>query len=182
VSFLPFLVATGPCGLPKTVPLPAATGEENLGPLAPAAVAHAHWLLRSLTVSYSYAVDGWNGWSEEFTCAVDGQPRQRLLQSPVFARTAVDTAAGRASSFFFCPAEVYRTAAGQYFFQLQLSDGSYPDQEILLATELRAGYQLLASATANFWDLPLSLYLQVTDGSAFSSGTIGSFTIGANFW
>ncbi|MDR3117370.1 MAG: hypothetical protein LBT98_02260 [Puniceicoccales bacterium] len=182
MSLEPFLVATGPCGLPRPVPILAASGAENLGPLAPAAVARAHWLLRSLTIRYSYAVDGWGSWSEEFTCSVDGQPLQRLLQSPSFSRTAVDTAAGRSSSFFFSPALAHANGAGQYFFQFQLADGSYPDQEVLLATELLAGHRLLASATASFLGIPLALYLQVPSQSSFSSGSIGTFAIAAGSW
>jgi hypothetical protein len=182
VNFIPFLVATGPCGLPKAVAHATATGDENVGPLTPSAIAQAYWLLHTLTVSYDYAVEDWGTVAENFSCTVGGEPRQRLLGGPVFSRTATDPATGRMAFFSFQPGTVHEDGAtGQYFYKLQLWDGSYPDQEVFLATELAADNRLLATATAQFLGKSTAFYLQATPFSNFLGGSIGQITLTAIF-
>jgi hypothetical protein len=174
-------VGVSPLGLSRGQVPEQADGTETLGGLSPSALALAHWLLRSVTVSYSYQLTSLGSFSNAYAISVDGDPPERLLQPPHFQWSNSDPTSGLASAFSLDFAQVRIEPAGTGAIPLQLWEGSYPYQEILLSTQPVSSHELLDTATFQFFGQPVPLYLQAHP-SFNLSGSIDTISVDSEFW
>jgi hypothetical protein len=181
MSANPFLVAVNPSGLPHPIPTQLTTGNELLADMSPQEIATIFWMLRSLSVSYSYAIDELGSYANAYTITCATQPVERLVNYPEFTHESFDETTSMGTFFQLNPAQVYQDAdTYAYALNLAFQEGTYPNGEILLSVSLPAGHTVLDTSTFDLFSRTIPLYLSTAYASL--SGVIDSFKIDAAYW
>jgi hypothetical protein len=158
-----------------------ADGSETLQGLSPSILAKAHWMLHTIVVSYSYQLTSIGSFSNSYSIIVDSEPPERLLQPPHFQWSGSDSSSGLASAFSLNFADVRIESSGTGAIPLQLWEGSYPYQEVLLSVQPVSSHELLDTATFQLFDLTIPIYLQAHPSFGLS-GSIVAISIDTEFW
>jgi hypothetical protein len=175
----PFSVAVNPSGLPHPIPAQPATGDELLAGMTPQEIATIFWMLRSLSVNYSYTIDEPGTYTNSYAIACETQPRERLASYPAFVYESLDETTSIGTFFQLNPAQVHRNT-DSYALNLVFQEGSYPNGEILLSVNLPAGHTVLDTSSFVLFSRTVPLYLSTS--YAGLSGFINSFAIAATYW
>ncbi|MDR0727673.1 MAG: hypothetical protein LBF26_02150 [Puniceicoccales bacterium] len=179
MSANPFLVAVNPSGLPHPILTQPATGDELLAGMSPQEIATIFWMLRSLSVSYSYTIDGLGTYANAYTITCETQPVGRLANYPEFTHESFDETTSMGTFFQLNPAQVYQ-GTNAYALDLAFQEGTYPNGEILLSVSLPSGHTILATSSFDLFSRTIPLYLSTSYTGL--SGAIDSFEIDAVCW
>ncbi|MDR1456442.1 MAG: hypothetical protein LBI34_00040 [Puniceicoccales bacterium] len=174
-----FLVAVNPSGLPHPIPTQPAIGEELLPDMSPQEIATIFWMLRSLSISYSYSIGGFGTYANAYTANCDTKPVERLVNYPLLAYESIDRTTSIGTFFQINPAQVYRDV-DTYALNLSFQEGSYPNGEILLSFKLPAGHIVLDTSLFSLFSRTIPIYLSTSYVGL--EGSIDSFEINASYW
>ncbi|MDR2677761.1 MAG: hypothetical protein LBB26_04370 [Puniceicoccales bacterium] len=175
----PFIVAVNPSGLPHPIPTQPATGDELLTDMSPQEIATVFWMLQSLSLSYSYTVNGLGTYANGYTITCGAQPVERLANYPVFAYESLDETTSMGTFFQLNPAQVFQ-GTSTYALNLVFQEGTYPNGEILLAVNIPAGHTVLDTSSLVLFARTIPLYLSTSYTGL--TGSINSFAIGETYW
>ncbi|MDR2668072.1 MAG: hypothetical protein LBB38_03475 [Puniceicoccales bacterium] len=149
--------------------------------LSASTLANAYWMLRSISVSYSYEISAYGPISNSYSITCDDIPPSRLIQTPTFAWSGYNSQLGLAAGFSLNLSTPLAEESETYALNLHIYEGTYPYMELLLSTELLASHDILASSSFEFLGKTVPIYLQA-DQSLSITGSIAAVSLTAEFF